>query len=668
VPHVNRPWRAALTAASATALVAGALAFAVPAQASSARIPIAGTHPSWATASTRLSPQAVTTGTVDARVYLAGRNQAGLASYATAVSTPGNALYGHYLTPSQVRAAYGPTSAQVSAVQNWLTENGLTVTNVKDEMGGYVEVTGSVQEAVKAFGATFGMFKGPDGKKDRAPVQAATAPAGVAGDVLTVSGLDTANHFAKPADELPPPGPNYWVAPPCSQYYGQKIATDKPSAYGTKQPYTNCGYTPRQIRGAYGVSQSGMTGKGVTVAIVDAYASPTMPGDANQYAAATGDKPFAPGQYTQNLPSNFTLTAPDECDAAGWYGEQTLDIEAVHGMAPDANVVYVGAASCTDYDLGDALSLIVSNHLASIVSDSWGDIADQESLLPVYEQLFRAGAAEGIGFFFSSGDSGYESPAEDPGSDMTQTDYPAESPNVTSVGGTSLAIGKNNNYEFETAWGTLLDPLAANGKSWQFPPPGVYPDYYDGSGGGGVSSDFTQPSYQKGVVPDSLATRLPNGTINATPMRVEPDVAALADPSTGILVGQTTLQPDGTSFAFSLSRIGGTSVACPVFAGIEADAQQAAGHVLGFANPAIYQRYGTSAFRDVTDHPLGPGYLAEVRNNYTDPSTKTGPLITYLRTLGINGEGTAALPAVKGYDDATGVGSPARYIQSFFGH
>ena len=668
MPHVNRPWRAALTAAAATALVAGALAYATPAQASSARVPIAGTHPSWATASTRVSPQAVTTGTVDARVYLAGQNQAGLASYATAVSTPGNALYGHYLTPSQVMAAYGPTSAQVSAVQNWLTENGLTVTNVKDEMGGYVEVTGSVQEAAKAFGATFGMFKGPDGKKDRAPAQTATAPASVAGDVLTVSGLDTASHLAKPADTLPPPGPNYWVAPPCSQYYGQKIATDKPSAYGAKQPYTNCGYTPRQIRGAYGVSQSGMTGKGVTVAIVDAYASPTMPGDANQYAAVTGDKPFAPGQYTQNLASNFTLTAPDECDAAGWYGEQTLDIEAVHGMAPNANVVYVGAASCTDQDLGDALSLIVSNHLASIVSDSWGEPADTTSILPVYEQLFRAGAAEGIGFFFSSGDSGYESPAEDPGSDMTQTDYPAESPNVTSVGGTSLAIGRHNNYEFETAWGTLLDPLAANGKNWQFPPPGVYPDYYDGSGGGGVSSDFTQPSYQKGVVPDSLATRLPSGTISATPMRVEPDVAALADPSTGILVGQTTLQPDGTSFAFSLSRTGGTSVACPVFAGIEADAQQAAGHVLGFANPAIYQRYGTSAFRDVTDHPLGPGFLAEVRNNYTDPATKTGPLITYLRTLGINGEGTAALPAVKGYDDATGVGSPARYIHSFFGH
>jgi subtilase family serine protease len=106
-------------------------------------------------------------------------------------------------------------------------------------------------------------------------------------------------------------------------------------------------------------------------------------------------------------------------------------------------------------------------------------------------------------------------------------------------------------------------------------------------------------------------------------------------------------------------------VACPTFAGIEADAQQAAGYTLGFANPVIYLRYGTKAFHDVTDHPLGPGYLAEVRNNYTHPYLKEGPLVTYLRTLGIDGEGAAALPATKGYDDATGVGSPDRYIQSF---
>ena len=87
--------------------------------------------------------------------------------------------------------------------------------------------------------------------------------------------------------------------------------------------------------------------------------------------------------------------------------------------------------------------------------------------------------------------------------------------------------------------------------------------------------------------------------------------------------------------------------------------------MLGFADPVIYQRYGTSAYHDVTDHPRGPGHLAEVRNNYTNPYTKQLPLVTYLRTLGIDGEGNAALPATKGYDDATGVGSPKRYIQSF---
>jgi subtilase family serine protease len=184
-----------------------------------------------------------------------------------------------------------------------------------------------------------------------------------------------------------------------------------------------------------------------------------------------------------------------------------------------------------------------------------------------------------------------------------------------------------------------------------------------------VSTVYRQPFYQRHVVPRSLATQLPGGETSPWPMRVEPDVSTLADPSTGFLVGETALQPDGKTYAFSLSRIGGTSLASPTFAGVQADAQQAAGHPLGFANPAIYARYGTPAFHDVTDYPFGPGVrLAEVRNNYTNPSTEEGPLITYLRTLGIDGEGESALPAVRGYDDSTGVGSPDEYVQSFFSY
>ena len=604
---------------------------------------------------------------MSARVYLAGRDPAGLSAYATAVSTPGNALYGQYLSAAEVKERFGPSEVEISAVSAWLSGEGLTVTKVDDSVAGYVAVQGSVQAVARAFGVTFGTFLGPDKKADRAPEQDASAPAGVAGYVLTVRGLDTASHYMRPFDTLPPPPPNYWIAPPCSKFYGEFIAFNEPTAYGSYQPWTNCGYTPAQIRSAYHVSESGMTGKGQTVAIVDAYASPTMLKDANEYAKVTGDRPFKPGQYTQYLASTFTYTAPDECDAQGWYGEETLDVESVHGQAPDANVVFVGAASCLDQDLLDALAFIVHNRLASIVSSSWGDLSDQATLVTVYDALFQAGAAEGIGFYFSSGDSGYEAPDEDPGSDMLQVDYPTSSPWVTSVGGTSLAIGPSGNYEFETSWGTLLDPLAADGTSWQYTPPGLYPDWYDGSSGGGVSTAYPQPHYQRGVVPYSLATALPDGTTSKKPMRVVPDVSALADPSTGFLVGETTLQPDGTTYAFSLSRIGGTSLSCPTFAGIQADAQQAAGHVLGFANPAIYLRYGTDAFHDVTDHPFGIAHLAEIRNNYTDPSTRTGPLVTYLRTLGIDGEGAEALPAVEGYDDATGVGSPDRYVQSFFG-
>jgi subtilase family serine protease len=657
--------RPVAAAATAGVLLAGGLSGATiaasAAQVSSQRSPIAGSRPAWATG----HAAAVSTGRVGARVYLAGHDSSGLTAYATAVSDPKSSSYRQYLSPAQVQARYGPTRSQIAAVKAWLRSAGMRVTGVDGQMAGYVNATGSVAQASQAFGVRFGRFKGPGGHLYRAPEQTATAPASIADDVLAISGLDTAPHVMKP--NLPRPGYNYWIGRPCSAYWGQKVAAGKPEAYGKHQPWTNCGYTPAQIRGAYGVTASGMTGKGQTVAVVDAYASPTMLADANQFAKVVGDKPFRPGQYTQHLMTPWNIKVGSECGGPqGWYGEESLDVEAVHGEAPDANVRFVGAGSCDDGDLANALAYIVNHRLATIVTDSWGDLANQATLVQVYESIFQAGAAEGIGFFFSSGDNGYESPAEDPSSDTIQVDYPTSSPWVTSVGGTSLAIGKQNNYEFETVWGTMLDPLAKDGTSWRYATPGKYPLGYDGSGGGGVSIQYKQPYYQQGVVPASLSHHLPDGTQSKTAMRVVPDVSALADPSTGMVVGETTLQPNGKTEAFSLSRIGGTSVASPVFAGIEADAQQAAGYPLGFANPVIYARYGTSAYHDVTDSPLGPGVtIGEVRSNYANGQLRKGPFVYYLRTLGIDGEGAARLYAVKGYDDATGVGSPARYIQSF---
>jgi subtilase family serine protease len=653
--------RALGTAAACSLLTVTALSSAPAARAADARVPVPDSHPSWAVPSALVSAPAVAAGEVDARVYLAGRDQPGLAAYAAAVSTPGNASYRHYLTPAQAMARFGPSGAQVTALRSWLSSAGLTVAKVSDAgpAGGYIAVHGPLSAAGKAFDVGFGIYRGPGGHRYRAPSRPATVPAQLASAVLSVTGLDTAPSQMMP--QQPAPGPAGPAARICSHYYGQKVAKSEPPAGGAHRPWVLCGYRPQQLRGAYGVTASGMTGRGQTVAIVDAYRSPTMLADARRYNEVTANQQLRPGQYQQLGASRFVAGEPAKCDAPDWHVEESLDVEAVHASAPDARIRYVAARSCHDPDLAEALAVIVNQHLASIVSSSFGGPTGDDHLIAVSNSIFRLGAIEGIGFYFSSGDNGYNAPAENPDSSAMQVEFPTSSPYVTSVGGTSLAIGSTRNYRFETAWGTLKDLKARHGHHWQQRPPGKYPGGYVSSGGGGVSTVFRQPSWQKGVVPRALATRLPTGAISPAPMRVVPDVADIADPNTGFLVGRTARQPLGRR-TYSLTPVGGTSLACPVFAAIEADAQQAAGHPFGFADPMIYARYGTPAFHDVTDHPLGPGHLYEVTRQHRGPS---GPLTAVLVALGINGGGKASLPAVRGYDAATGVGSPARYIQSF---
>ena len=295
-------------------------------------------------------------------------------------------------------------------------------------------------------------------------------------------------------------------------------------------------------------------------------------------------------------------------------------------------------------------------------------------MIDAEESIFKQGAIEGIGFYFSTGDCGYEVPGTpcqarygDAGSTHRQTDMPTSDPWVTAVGGTTLAVGASNNYKFEATWNVQYDSLAANGKSWSYPPPGQYPNTYSAGGGGGTSDLFTQPGYQRGVVPKSLSTNLPDGTTAKRPMRTIPDISAVADSGTGIRYPEWNQRPDG-SFGYTESRVGGTSLACPVVAGLQALAQQAQGRQpIGFANPAIYLRAGKHVYHDVTDQPLGRDPVAYVRTNYTDPYAAKGPLLYILVTSGNKGiPKQDALTATPGYDRGTGVGTPtASYLRSF---
>ncbi len=640
-------------AAGATQLPAGAALLsaapvsaapvtAAPVSAQIGRHALPGYVPMWATlvaddgsATADLGP-AAPGAAISARVYLAGRNPRALTAYAAAVSDPRSPLFHHYLTPAQASRLFGLAPGQVAAVTAWLTGTGLTVTGVTPH---YVAVTGTVTQAEEAFGATWDSFT-VAGRTQQSPPPSAqvTAPASVASAVLTVAPVET----GLPAS-APPPAPQRVPAPPspCSQYYGQDLASSLPEAYGQPAPYAACGYTPQQLRSAYGVS-AGLTGQGVTVAVVHQWAYPTAAQDLATYGAQHGE-PLRPGQFTEVLPSDLNASCPNGIQAgnARATNEEDLDVEAVHAMAPAADITYFGA-ECDD-DFGtlstlDALTQITDDHLASIVSDSNGVPVAAPGVVAAYEQIFEQGAAEGIGFYTPSGDSG-DNASHTASHQPMPPSYPASDPWVTAVGGTTLAIGPGGGYEWETGWGDDDATLATGGGGWT-----DLPGNFTAGSGGGASPLFAQPSYQRGVVPASLSE--PDGS--SAPLRVVPDIAADADPATGLVIGVTGVPGPGQPAIYVEFPGAGTSISTPLIVGMQADLQQAERTPIGFANPAIYASYGTAALHDVTDQPLGPGVTP-------DAVLAEGGGTTLLETFGLD-EGLSATP---GYDDVTGVGTPA---------
>ncbi len=619
----------------------------------SSRATVSGSVPSWATAST-FKHAASGSDTVAFRVYLDWRNAGGAAALARAVSTPGSAEYGKFLTPAQFRAAYAPTQSDVTAVQQWLRGSGFTV-GYTPANNHYVEATGTVAQANAAFATTLGDYVYA-GQTLLAPERALSVPASLP-PVSGVIGLDDSaalvhtDHVV--ADALPSAG--FRNAPPLSAYWGEKTTADTappgsssklPGAY----PWAVRGYHGKQLQGAYGLTDaisSGDDGHGVTVAIIDAYASPTIAEDAATYFARVGLPAFKGGQFSQVVaPGTYRRPDNPRQGPSGWYGEETLDVEAVHTSAPGANIVFVSAPN-NYQDLDAALNHVVDRHLADIVSNSYGwsgEALPAGFIKPQNDTLLQA-TLEGIGVYFSSGDYGDETfgtanPA------VATPDWPASSPYVTAVGGTSLGVGSSNDYLFETGWETAKSPLTKDG-TWGLPP-----KYQYGSGGG-TSRLFPEPDYQKPVVPEDLATAYGD---RAQPMRVVPDVAMVGDPNTGMLVGQTQTFPDGTYY--DEYRIGGTSLACPLFAGVMALAQQRRGAPIGFANPTLYKADG-GAFHDVLptqDAVSTPDWYATARADYANGVDATDGVVYSLRWLGKDDNLT--IHAAKGYDDVTGRGTP----------
>ncbi|HET6325081.1 MAG TPA: S53 family peptidase [Planctomycetaceae bacterium] len=312
--------------------------------------------------------------------------------------------------------------------------------------------------------------------------------------------------------------------------------------------------TPAQMRQAYGVNQISLggvagDGTGQTIAIVDAYNDPNIIADAAAFNSNFGLQAFngTTGPTFKVLNETGGTSLPANSAVNGWDVEESLDVEWAHSIAPQANIILFEANSNSFGDLLQAVSTAANTTGVSVVSMSWsgGEFGGETGA----DSYFTTPSGHpGVTFLASTGDSGAPS------------GYPALSPNVVAVGGTTLSIDSSGNYLGESAW--------------------------SGSGGG-ISALESQPSYQVGNV---------NGT--STTRRTVPDVSMDADPNSGVYVLDT--------FSGGWFQVGGTSLSCPMFAGLVAIADQGRAlqgkAALDGATQTLPALYNLSAsdFRDIT--------------------------------------------------------------------
>jgi subtilase family serine protease len=326
------------------------------------------------------------------------------------------------------------------------------------------------------------------------------------------------------------------------------------------------GFTPAQLRQAYGFNQITFdngtiagNGSGQTIAIVAAYDQPNLASDLAVFDSTLGIA--APPSFTKvNETGGSTLPAGN----ASWGGEETLDVEWAHGIAPGANILLVEASAPDPIDMMTAINYARNYPGVSVVSMSWamGEFSSEGS----YDGLFTTPANhDGVTFVAAVGDGG----------SSAAPNWPAVSPNVLAVGGTVLNTNSSGNYESETGW--------------------------SGSAGG-VSIYEPQPAYQQGVVTQTNAGR------------TVPDVSLAASGSNSVgsnYAVYDTYDSSGWTSGYPY----GTSAAAPQWAALIAIADQ--GRALeglssldgpGQTLPEIYQM-SAGDFHDITSGSNG-GYSA----------------------------------------------------------
>ena len=517
------------------------------------------------------------------------RDPVGLQSFLSEVYDPVSSLYRHFLTPSQFYAFYGPDPNEVAALIAYVQSKGAQI-QISTINPNVAEVRGTVSQIQEALKTQIDSFSW-NGKVFYSATSQAQLPS-LFSNIQMIFGLEDFDSEFGGANAIP---------------LYRTLGRISPSQTLSGFPLY---YSPSEISQMYNATSllnAGYDGKGVSIAIVDAYGDPYIQQELQNFSAQFG-LPLSNGTLHIIPVGSYD---PWEGVLTGWSVEIALDVEWAHAMAPNATINLYIASNSSSSDLFGAVlnATLGSNGMAygvyhnDVISMSWGmpenDFGSSASSLnyPWLDQVFQMGAALGITVFASSGDWGAYDQTYYQTSPYGGAIYPSTDPYVTGVGGTSLYMNTTSGYyqfPYANATGTYGNETAW---SWN--------NYYGWGTGGGWSTLFSQPSWQNGP-----------GVAN-NGQRGDPDVAWDADPQTGVVV----------CVAGGYYVVGGTSVGSPCWAGSMALLDQKAGSPLGFINPAIYS----------------------VLNNGTEYSKAFHDI-----TIGNNNPNSAT----RGWDPLTGVGSP----------
>jgi subtilase family serine protease len=376
-------------------------------------------------------------------------------------------------------------------------------------------------------------------------------------------------------------------------------------------------YSPHQLQAAYRLTKlygKGLSGRGRTIALVDSYGSPTIAADLSAFDKAFGLP--APPKLTTIAPAGpVPAFNSRNKEMVGWAQETSLDVEYAHAMAPGASILLVETPVAETVgvrgfaQIARAENYVIDHRRADVISQSFGtsevSFPSRAALVALRSPYVNA-RKHHVTVLASSGDSGATEPSNSAGTTFYTTrnvGWPASDPLVTAVGGLQLHLGPDG--------GQVSPPTVWNDTARLGGP---------AAGGGGSSVVFARPAFQNAV----------KGVAGAA--RAVPDISLSAAVNGGALVYMSFPGAGGAGFYV----IGGTSEATPLFAGVVAVADQAAGRDLGDLNPTLYR-------------------FARERNHGIVDVTAGNNTVTF--TQGGLSHTVVGFSAGPGYDRASGLGT-----------